>query len=248
MRHLVSGMLGTLRRRPNHVTLVAYLALFVALGGSSYAAITLSTGSVKKQHLAKNAVVSKKVKDGSLLAQDFGAGQLPAGPQGPKGDTGDRGLQGEQGPQGEQGLQGVQGPTGPSDAFARVSHGASTAITAVFGSGSETVIRTLSLPAGKYYVRANVLVINHHTTAGGKPRCSLRAPNGVSGNDGLFQPLQPNTGSNIYRLMWSLAGVTTLNASGEVRVECNKNSAGENLGGLASIAAIRVGNTTVQPG
>jgi hypothetical protein len=129
-----------------------------------------------------------------------------------------------------------------------VSPGAATAITAVFGGGSDTVIRTLSLPTGKFYVRAHVLVINNHASAGGNPRCFLRSPNGVSGSNGLFQPLQPNTGSNIYRLTWSLAGVTTLNAPGDIRVECNKSAAGENLGATASIVAIRVGDTTVQPG
>jgi hypothetical protein len=41
-----------------------------------------------------NAVVSSKVKDGSLLTSDFKAGQLPPGPPGPKGDTGDPGPPG----------------------------------------------------------------------------------------------------------------------------------------------------------
>jgi hypothetical protein len=34
------------------------------------------------------------VKDGSLLAADFRAGQIPAGPQGPKGNTGAPGISG----------------------------------------------------------------------------------------------------------------------------------------------------------
>src|SRR5262249_61580067 len=35
-----------------------------------------------------------KVKDGSLLAADFKAGQLPGGAQGPKGDRGPAGISG----------------------------------------------------------------------------------------------------------------------------------------------------------
>jgi hypothetical protein len=77
--------------RPSHATVVAYLALFVALGGSSYAAVTLKRNSVKSENIAKNAVTSPKVKNGSLLFRDFKAGQLPAGVQGPKGDKGDQG-------------------------------------------------------------------------------------------------------------------------------------------------------------
>ena len=50
-------MLSKLRSyRPRHATVVAYLALFVALGGSSYAAIT---------------VTGKNVKNGSLTGKDI---------------------------------------------------------------------------------------------------------------------------------------------------------------------------------
>src|SRR5215471_16111352 len=80
---------------PSPAMLVACLALVVALGGTSYAAlVTVPVNSVGTQQLKANAVVSSKVKDGSLLATDFKAGQLPAGPQGPKGDTGDPGPPG----------------------------------------------------------------------------------------------------------------------------------------------------------
>jgi hypothetical protein len=41
-------------RRPSHPTVVAYLSLFVVLGGTSVAAVTI----------ANNAVVSRSIKDG----------------------------------------------------------------------------------------------------------------------------------------------------------------------------------------
>jgi hypothetical protein len=88
-------------RRPGHGTVAAYLALFIALGGTSYAAVTLSVNSVKSKHIVNgqvkrpdirnNAVNSAKVARGSLLASDFAAEQLPAGP---KGDTGAQGAPG----------------------------------------------------------------------------------------------------------------------------------------------------------
>jgi hypothetical protein len=89
-------------RTPSPAMLIALAALFVALGGSSYAAITLSNNSVRSKHIkngevkradiAKNAVTSAKVANASLLAVDFKAGQLPAGPKGDKGDKGDAGT------------------------------------------------------------------------------------------------------------------------------------------------------------
>ena len=74
---------------------VACLALVVALGGTGYAALVrVPLNSVGTAQLMANAVVSSKVKDGSLLATDFKPGQLPSGPPGPKGDTGDPGPPG----------------------------------------------------------------------------------------------------------------------------------------------------------
>jgi hypothetical protein len=82
-------MLSTLRPKLSYANVVGTLALFVALGGSSYAAISLSKNSVKSKHigkgqvkrsdLGKNAVNSAKVADYSLRVADFKRGQLPAG-------------------------------------------------------------------------------------------------------------------------------------------------------------------------
>jgi hypothetical protein len=72
---------------------LAWLALCVALSGTSYAAV----------NLAKGSVTSREVKDRSLKAIDFKKGQLPAGAAGavgPKGDTGDTGDEGPAGPSG----------------------------------------------------------------------------------------------------------------------------------------------------
>src|SRR4051794_38465702 len=69
-------------RRPSPAMVVACVALAVALGGTSYAAVKLPA----------NSVTTREVKDGSLLAKDFKAGQLPRGPAGPKGDPGASGA------------------------------------------------------------------------------------------------------------------------------------------------------------
>jgi hypothetical protein len=78
--------------------LVALLALFVALGGTGYAALSLPANSVGAKQLKKkavtgkkirkNAVTSPKVKDFSLVAKDFKAGAIPAGAKGDQGPPG----------------------------------------------------------------------------------------------------------------------------------------------------------------
>ena len=72
---------------------VAIVALLVALGGTSIAAVSaLPNNSVGTAQLKGNAVISSKVKNRSLLRADFAAGQLPQGPQGPPGPAGPAGV------------------------------------------------------------------------------------------------------------------------------------------------------------
>ena len=91
---------------------VGYLALFVALGGTSYAAVTLSPNSVGTKQLKNGAVTGEKVKQGSLTADDFAANSLRAGPRGLTGATGSAGPQGPAGPAGASGPAGGTGATG----------------------------------------------------------------------------------------------------------------------------------------
>ena len=107
---------GTRRRLPAPGTVIAAIALLVALGGTAYAAGVLPSNSVGTAQLQANAVVSSKVKNHSLVAADFKQGQLPrgvAGPAGPAGPAGGPGATGPAGPAGPQGPGGSQGPQGP---------------------------------------------------------------------------------------------------------------------------------------
>jgi hypothetical protein len=79
---------------------IAYAALFIALGGTSYAAVTLPARSVGNTQLKSNAVTSSKVKNRSLRAVDFATGQLPRGAQGPAGAAGPAGPPGPAGASG----------------------------------------------------------------------------------------------------------------------------------------------------
>jgi hypothetical protein len=77
---------------------VATIALLVALGGTSVAAVgNVPLFSVGTPQLKSNAVISAKVKNRSLLRVDFAAGQLPAGPTGPQGPAGPAGPAGPPG-------------------------------------------------------------------------------------------------------------------------------------------------------
>lgn len=60
-------MFNRLRPRFNHATVIAYLALFVALGGVSYG---VATGSIDSRELKNNTIRGKDVKDNGLTGKD----------------------------------------------------------------------------------------------------------------------------------------------------------------------------------
>lgn len=65
-----------------------------AVPRNSVGTLQLQRNSVKAAKIAPNAVRTGHVLDGSLLVQDFKAGQIPQGPKGEKGDKGDKGANG----------------------------------------------------------------------------------------------------------------------------------------------------------
>lgn len=98
-------MLRRIRSRMTYANVVASLALFIALGGVSYAAVKLPKNSVGVTQIKKSAVTGAKVKDGSLTGADVKNRSLTA-------DDFAGAVQGPAGPQGVQGLKGDVGPAG----------------------------------------------------------------------------------------------------------------------------------------
>lgn len=82
--------------RRHHVGL---LALFLALGGTSYAAAALPRNSVGPQQLRPNAVRTSDIKAGAVTLAKIRPSARAA-------------LRGAAGPRGPQGLRGPQGPAG----------------------------------------------------------------------------------------------------------------------------------------
>jgi hypothetical protein len=97
-------------RRPSPALIVSLVALFIALGGTSYAAITLAP---------RNSVGSAQVINGSLQTLDLSKKAKTAlkgarGARGPAGETGSIGAAGPAGAAGVAGAAGPAGATGPA--------------------------------------------------------------------------------------------------------------------------------------
>jgi hypothetical protein len=102
-------MKRVLRHRPSPATVIACLALAVALSGTSYAAVA--------KLLPRNSVGTRQVINGSLQTVDLSRKARTAlkgarGPQGLQGAQGERGATGAQGERGATGAQGAQGAQG----------------------------------------------------------------------------------------------------------------------------------------
>lgn len=121
-----------MQKHINPALVISLVALFVALGGSSYAALKLPRNSVGNKQIKASAVTSPKVKDRSLLAKDFRAGQLP------------------------QGATGATGPRGPSDGY--VGNRQVSPLKPVAGVAT-VAAASPELPAGNYVAlgRANIV-------------------------------------------------------------------------------------------
>jgi hypothetical protein len=145
---------------------LALLALFVALGGTSYAA---ANGLVAKNGQLAGCVAGngalKVLKPGHRCAKGQTAvawnvtgrtGDL--GPVGPVGAAGARGTTGDAGSPGQSGqsIVGSIGPVGPSDAYTSKSHGS-----------------PISLPAGDYVLFAKARWLNGQKAESRELFCEL---------------------------------------------------------------------------
>jgi hypothetical protein len=130
---------------------VGYLALFAALGGTSYAAVRLTPGSVTSRALARgavshtklaaNAVNGRNIIDGTLTRSDLAPGTLAALNNGSTGATGGKAT----GPAGPAGATGPAGADGSAAIVARARgtatvsapHGATTSVPVDSGTWSQ---------------------------------------------------------------------------------------------------------------
>ncbi len=227
-------MLRRSRSRLTYANIMATIAVFIALGGVSYAAVTLPKNSVGRAQIKRNAVTGLKVngsslagsdirnssltgsdvKDGSLTAKDFNGSvqgaKGPSGAQGPKGDSG------------------ADGAPGPSDAY--VSHVAG----GVDSSTTDADVTSVNVPAGNYVVTAKLYAVRPVGTS--DLLCSL-----MNGTDQLdFTHAGNNMDTNEPYVKLPLEGFATVSSPATLRLSCTGNGTVTRMYGI-TLVALKVG-------
>jgi len=200
---------------------LALLALFVALGGTSYAA---AGAFVAKDGRLAGCVgaggVLKVLKSGRRChkGQTAVAWNVtgPPGASGAAGPTGARGATGEAGGAGPSGqsIVGSTGPTGPSDAYTSKSHGS-----------------PISLPAGDYVLFSKVRWRNGQKAETEEIFCELRDSAAIVDAEGV----EVLAGDSVSLI---LGGPIHLDSADKVSLLC---SGEEGLAEKSELTAIRVG-------
>jgi hypothetical protein len=181
--------------------MIAMLALFVALGGTTYAASTTLIG--------RNTVASPQVVNGSLQTKDLSKNARKAlkGNRGLRGLSGAQGAQGAKGATGAQGVQGVQGNPGQAVAYALLS-----AAGAVDASHSKNVTsaNVRRAGAGQYCFHGLAFTpINVQVTLGGVAP-GLPVPTVLAGASEVLGGFCNQPGDQAGVFIWNQAGSATV--------------------------------------
>ncbi len=222
-----------LRARLTFANLISSVALFTALGGVSYAALTIPKNSVGTKQIKNRAVTRPKLDPHLLssLAGKTGPRGL-AGAQGPKGDIG---PQGSSGPQAPAAANGQEGAPGPSDIYA-------TGIADHAVEVTSTELASITVPAGSYLLGAKVLLAQH--TSGGTSLVDCKLESSDPGLPVLWdETAAPLLTDTSIRSNLSLAGVDTFTAGQNVKVICTTFDTATSTAGAANVRlwAIKTG-------
>lgn len=175
-----------LRERLTFANITAATALFIALGGTSYAAITLPRNSVGTNQLRTGSIRSVDVKDRSLEARDLSVNARRF-LKGQKGEQGERGPVGPAGNAGQAGTTTGGGGGGTSALSLTVVSESKTIPKATTGANgaSGTAAATATCPAGRKVTGGGLRadVGDDVSARESYPNLNNTAWTGVAGND-----------------------------------------------------------------
>jgi hypothetical protein len=158
-----------MRSRLTYANVMATVAVFVALGGVSWAAVRV-TG----RQVVNGSLTGKDVRNGTLGRPDLGF-RVKDGGIGPQGPTGPRGLPGTAAAKGDPGPQGPPGQTGATGTFST----ANVTIRTLEASGTGSALDQANCQPGETAISGGVV----GAQAGDPASASTTRPVDQNGDD-----------------------------------------------------------------
>lgn len=226
--------MNRVRKNLSFANVVSLLALFIALGGVSYAAVKLPAKSVGTRQLQNDAVTLPKI---SSSARDALRGSVGAqGAMGPIGTTGPKGSTGESGSPGAAGATGATGAKGDPGTSEGYFDRDSTTVAA---SQAGSVVATTHLDPGDYLISARIQVTGQY---GAPLRCALKNSLSVEIDDASVKiaPSYLSSGNAL-----GLSAPLTLDDAGDITVHCaipdiNNQNNGNQYSYVTNVSAVQV--------
>jgi hypothetical protein len=217
-----------MNRFSSHV--IAIVALCMALGGSAYAAATITGATVKD-----NSLTGRDIRDRSITKRDLRPSILRAATRAETGPAGPRGEAGPGGPQGPAGVQGPKGDAGPSEAA--VSFLPELALP----NAGAPVGPAIPIEAGNWLIDVSGLFVNV-VNSERETECRLMAnPDQeiVGFTNQITLDATSNPGAEVPLIMQT---AHSFESAGELRLECS--GLGVRLRGV-SVRAVRTGELSI---
>ncbi len=190
-------------------TIIAMLALVVALGGTA----TAASGLINGKKIKNKTIAGKKLKNKTITKNKLAPATIKAlkGQKGAKGAKGDKGNPGE---------NGVVAPT--FEEFSSVN----------IPNGSEMAIGTVNVPAGKYMITG---VVDGFTLGTGRIECFTSTNNGGGSSDSV---LASTTGAN-QRVPLPINYVTTTDTVTQITLGCGVTDTSGSASGSLTVVPVQ---------
>ena len=160
-------------------TVIAVIALFIAIGGTA----TAASGLIDGKKIKPGTVTAKQIKNKTITTSKLAPGtvkalkgaQGPAGPAGPSGSNGAPGSNGATGATGPAGAPGSNGATGATGATGPAGAPGAASFDPYWGEAYDRQMPTdefvipvtlNGLPSGTYMITAKANVISHLNASG----------------------------------------------------------------------------------
>lgn len=207
-----------MKKRPSFTSVIALLALFIAIGGTATAAGLISGKSIKRGTITAKQIKNKTITTGKLAPATVAALQGAQGPRGVEGDKGATGIKGDTG------IPGIAGPE------VVTSFNADNSANVAANSNGD-IVSMNGLPSNRYLVIAKSIMFAQ--TGGALLTCGIETNPGGNGDDAQW-----NSPANLTRTTVPMV-VSTTGKVTQIKVNCTTTSSAANF--AVDVVAIPIG-------